>query len=511
MPTALLSLFDKSGLAELAAGLNSLGWNFLASGGTASALRNLNLPVEEIEDFTGSPEILGGRVKTLHPAVHAGILSRSTPADLADLQKVHSRPIDLVVTNLYPFQDTIARPGIKIEDAIEMIDIGGVTLIRAAAKNYARVAVLTDPGDYIPILAELQQYHAIKAETRQALALKAFKLTAQYDSAISNYLENLIRTPASDEDSPKWLKPFPYTELRYGENPHQAGRLYHIDGQIKPLGGDLLQGKALSYTNILDLDAAWRAAVMVQRPTVVIVKHLSPCGIASADRIDQAFKLALASDPVSAYGGVIAANGLVDLATVEAIGSLFTEGITAPGFSPEALAWLASHKKNCRVIQMADMQVWPAYELRSVNHGLLWQMRDLGDPASIEPWSVVTERQPTIDELASLQFAWKACQHVKSNAIVFARGEATVGIGGGQPNRIDCVRIAITRAGEKARGAVMASDAFFPFADSIEAAAQAGIVAVAQPGGSVRDTESIAMADQYGIAMLFTGTRHFRH
>ena len=511
MPTALLSLYNKTGLEDLARGLHALGWQFLASGGTATALRNQNMPVEDIADFTGSPEILGGRVKTLHPAVHAGILSRSTPSDLEDLARVASRPIDLVVTNLYPFEETIARPEATFAEAIEMIDIGGVTLIRAAAKNQARVTVLTDPADYERVLAELRQHGSVQPATRQHLALKAFRLTAHYDGAIAAYLEKAIEPAAPQSETPEWLKVFPYSELRYGENPHQAGRLYHLDLPGKPLGGELLQGKALSYTNLLDLDAAWRAAAMFSRPTVVIVKHLSPCGVASADHLDQAFSLALASDPVSAYGGVIAANRPIDAATVQAIGSLFVEGIAAPGFEPAAADWLASHKKNCRVLNMPDTRLWPDAELRSVNHGLLWQNRDQGDPAETPAWKVVSQRPPTPAEMESLRFAWKACQHVKSNAIVFAVGEATVGIGGGQPNRVDCVRIAINRAGEKARGAVMASDAFFPFADSVEEAARAGITAIVQPGGSVRDAESIEAADRHGLAMLATGVRHFRH
>lgn len=512
MPTALLSLYDKTGLAELAAGLHAHGWNFLASGGTAAAIRDLKLPVTDIAEFTGSPEILGGRVKTLHPAVHAGILARSLPADMTDLERVHSKLIDLVVCNLYPFEEIIKRPDTSLEDAIEMIDIGGVTLIRAAAKNHARVAILIDPSDYALVLDELDQHSQIKSETRAKLALKAFQTTSHYDDVISAYLERTSGASSSmDEQVPAWLKPFPYTELRYGENPHQPGRLYHYGKPGLPLGGELLQGKALSYTNLLDLDASWRAAVAFDRPTVVIVKHLSPCGIASADRLDQAFTLALASDPVSAYGGVIAANRPVDLDTVNAIGSLFIEGFAAPGFSAEALENLAAHKKNCRLINMPDTSISPAFEVRSINQGLLWQLRDIGDPAGRPTWTVVTQRQPGPEEMRGLQFAWKACMHVKSNAIVLSQNEATVGIGGGQPNRVDCVRIAVTRAGEKARGAVMASDAFFPFSDSVEEAVKAGITAIIEPGGSVRDAESIAMADQHGIAMVFTGVRHFRH
>ena len=511
MPTALLSLYDKSGLDAFARGLHALGWQFLASGGTATALRQLNLPVEEVADFTGSPEILGGRVKTLHPAIHAGILSRATASDLADLAKVASRPIDLVATNLYPFEETVAKPSATLAEAIEMIDIGGVTLIRAAAKNQARVTVLTDPADYGPVLEELRLNGAVQPATRQRLALKAFRLTAHYDQAIGAYLEKVAAPAADAAAAPGWLEPFSYSELRYGENPHQTGRLYHLDFPGKPLGGELLQGKALSYTNLLDLDAAWRAAAMFTRPTVVIVKHLSPCGVASADDLAQAFTLALASDPISAFGGVIAANRPIDAATVRAIGSLFVEGIAAPGFEPAAADWLAAHKKNCRVLNMPDTRIWPDYELRSVNHGLLWQNRDQGDPGETPAWKVVTQRQPSQAEMESLRFAWKACQHVKSNAIVFAVGEATVGIGGGQPNRVDCVRIAVNRAGDKAKGAVMASDAFFPFPDSVEEAARAGITAIVQPGGSVRDAESIEAADRAGLAMLVTGVRHFRH
>jgi phosphoribosylaminoimidazolecarboxamide formyltransferase / IMP cyclohydrolase len=510
MPTALLSVSSKTNLVELAQGLSQLGWSLLASGGTAAAIRGAGLAVEEIAAYTASPEILGGRVKTLHPAVHGGILARSTQEDLADLERIHARMIDLVVVNLYPFLETVRRAGVSLEDAIEDIDIGGVALIRAAAKNFQRTAVVTDPGDYSAILAELQEHGQIGLSTRKNLAVKAFQHTAAYDSAITTYLSAALAEEPPALEAPAWLAGYSFSELRYGENPHQQARLYHLNPQAGALGGEVLQGKALSYNNLLDLDSAWRAALAFEKPSIAIIKHLSPCGIASAASLAEAFTLALASDPVSAYGGVIAANQVFDLVTVEALGNLFVECIIAPGFSPAAVEKLAK-RKNCRLVQVADTRLQPNYELRTVNQGLLLQSRDFGDPAGAAEWQVVTQRQPTPEEWSTLRFAWKACMHVKSNAIVLGQNEATVGIGGGQPNRVDCVKIAIERAGERSKGAVMASDAFFPFRDSIDFAAQAGVTAVVQPGGSMRDAESIAAADEAGLAMVFSGTRHFRH
>jgi phosphoribosylaminoimidazolecarboxamide formyltransferase / IMP cyclohydrolase len=510
MPTALLSVSNKTGLVELARELVKLGWHLLASGGTAATIHAAGLAVQEIADYTSSPEVLGGRVKTLHPAVHGGILARDTEGDLSDLERLHARLIDLVVVNLYPFQQTISKSAVRLEDAIENIDIGGVALIRAAAKNHERTAIVTEPGDYEVVAAEIRSSGQISTLTRQRLAVKAFQHTARYDTTIATYLAGALDQQPQPGEPPSWLSLYPATELRYGENPHQKAVLFNLDPQAGPLGGTILQGKALSYNNLLDLDAAWRAALSFDRPSVAIVKHLSPCGIASADSVTAAFALALQSDPVSAFGGVIAANQPFDGATVDALGSLFVECIIAPGFTPEALTKLA-RRKNCRLVEMPKALLAPDYEIRTVNQGLLWQTRDIGDPANAEDWRVVTERAPTAEEMGALQFAWKACQHVKSNAIVLGQGEATVGIGGGQPNRIDCVRMAIQRAGERAQGAVMASDAFFPFADSVEAAAQAGVSAVVEPGGSVKDEESIAAANRAGIAMVFTGIRHFRH
>jgi phosphoribosylaminoimidazolecarboxamide formyltransferase/IMP cyclohydrolase len=499
MPRAILSVHDKAGLVDFARGLHDLGWTLIASGGTAKALRENGIPVTEVGDYTGSPEILGGRVKTLHPAVHGGLLARSTAADHEELLRLGWDYIDLVAVNLYPFEATVAKSNVTFDEVIENIDIGGVTLIRAAAKNHQRVTLICDPADYTSVLNELRA-GGVTRDTRRHLAVKGFASTARYDAAIFNYLSG---------GQTLHLTVYPVQTLRYGENPHQSATLYSYEPEGGPLGGRILQGKELSYNNLLDLDAAWKAAVSFDRSAIVIVKHLSPCGIATADRLVDAFKAALASDPISAFGGVIASNQPFDGETAEALGDLFVECIAAPGFTTEAKAILAK-RKHCRLVEMPDLKVEPAYELRSINRGLLRQDIDRGDPVDAE-WKVVSKRQPTLAEWAALKFAWKACQHVKSNSIVFAQGTATVGIGGGQPNRVDCVRIAKERAGEKSSGAVMASDAFFPFPDSVEVAVQAGITAIVHPGGSVRDAESIAIADANNIAMVTTGVRHFRH
>ena len=514
MPKAILSVHDKTGLVDFARFLKDLGWTLLASGGTARLLAEHQVDVMEVADYTGSPEILGGRVKTLHPAIHGGLLARSTPEDQAQLLELGWDYIDLVAVNLYPFEQTIARPGVTYAEAIENIDIGGVTLIRAAAKNHARLTLVCDPADYPAVLAGLCS-GGVTAADRLRLAVKGFAHTARYDAAITAYL-TAQQTPPGAQDTPAvppaapfTLSLYPLSSLRYGENPHQEATLYGYTPDAGPLGGTVLQGKALSYNNLLDLDAAWRGALSFERPTVCIVKHLSPCGIASSATLAEAFPPALACDPVSAFGGVIAANRSFDAQTALALGDLFVECIAAPGFRDEALQVL-SKRKNLRLVSMPAAKLEPLFELRSVNQGVLRQSVDLGDPQGTE-WQVVTRRKPDEAEWSALRFAWKACQHVKSNAIVFAQGEATVGIGGGQPNRVDCVRIAAQRAGERARRAVMASDAFFPFPDSVEEAARAGITAIVEPGGSVRDAEAIAAADAHGIAMVFTGVRHFRH
>jgi phosphoribosylaminoimidazolecarboxamide formyltransferase/IMP cyclohydrolase len=492
-------------LLEFAAGLVESGWTLLASGGTARLLRQNGLPVTEVAEYTGSPEILEGRVKTLHPAIHGGLLARPTRVDHEELQRLGWDYIDLAVVNLYPFEQTIGRAGVSLAEVIENIDIGGVTLIRAAAKNFERVTLACDPADYAIILAGIKK-GGVSQELRQRLALKGFTHTAHYDAVIAGYF---AQQAEGAEMNPLSITLYPIQSLRYGENPHQAAVLYGYQPGMMPLGGRVLQGKELSYTNLLDLDGAWRAVVSFDKPGICIVKHVSPCGLAVASSLADAFKAALASDPVSAYGGVIASNTPVDAATVDAMGSLFIECLIAPGFTEEARQLLAK-RKNCRLVEMPDTRVEPDYELRSVTRGVLRQQIDFGDPAGTE-WKVVSKRQPTPAELSALHFALKACQHVRSNAIVLAVDEATVGIGGGQPNRVDSTRIAINRAGERARGAVMASDAFFPFSDSVQAAAEAGVTAVVHPGGSMRDQDSINVCDRFDMAMVVTGARHFRH
>jgi len=499
MPEALLSVHDKTGLVEFARGLHRLGWKLIASGGTARLLRENQLPVTEVVDYTGSPEILGGRVKTLHPAIHGGILARDIPEHVDELNQLGWHLIDLVVVNLYPFEETIAQPDVTLAEAIEQIDIGGVTLIRAAAKNHQRVTLVCDPQDYEQVLDALQS-GGVDEHLRKELAIKGFRMTTHYDAMIADYLGGT---------ESHTLQLYPLQSLRYGENPHQSAQVFGYQAGQGPLGGRVLQGKELSYNNLLDLDAAWRAVVSFEKCSVVIVKHLSPCGIASSDRQLDAYQRALASDPVSAFGGIVAFNRPLDVETAESVSQLFVECIVAPGFSDGALQVLAK-KKNLRLLEMPDLNIEPQVEYRSITRGVLQQSVDLGDPEGTQ-WYVVTKKQPTEQQLADLKFAWKACQHVKSNAIVFAKDESTIGIGGGQPNRVDCVVMAAQRAGEKAQGAVMASDAFFPFADSVEKAAAAGIVAIVQPGGSVRDQESIDACNRLRIAMLFTGVRHFRH
>lgn len=499
MPKALLSVYDKTGLVEFARGLVSMGWDLLASGGTAKLLAQNSLKVTEVADYTGSPEILGGRVKTLHPAIHGGLLARDTDADRAQLSALGWDMIDLVAVNLYPFEATVAKPGVTLAEAIEQIDIGGVALIRAAAKNHDRVTLVCDPADYPVVLAGLGD-RSLDEAARRNLALKGFRLTSHYDQAISRYL---------DGGEGETLALYPVQSLRYGENPHQAAVLLGYKPGDTPLGGKVLQGKELSYNNLLDLDAAWRAVVGYKKSSIVIVKHLTPCGVASNDNQANAYKAAFKCDPVSAFGGIIAANRVVETATAEAIGDLFVECIIAPGFEAGALEILAK-KKNARLVEMPDLEIEPKVEYRSVVRGMLRQQVDMGD-VDQSGWKVVTEKQPTADEMAAMKFAWVACQYVKSNSIVFAKGEATVGIGGGQPNRVDCVRIAAGHAGENSKGAVMASDAFFPFPDSVEEAAKCGITAIVQPGGSVRDQESIDLCNKLGLSMVFTGYRHFRH
>lgn len=546
MPVALISVSDKSGLVVFAQRLAEAGWKLLASGGTAKALSAAGIVVTEVATYTGSPEILGGRVKTLHPAVHGGILSRGTEADRAELAAHGWSEIDLVVANLYPFESTVAKPGVSEIDCVEEIDIGGVTLLRAAAKNQARVAIVCDPGDYDRVITSIVDSGSVIPEIRRELAVKAFAVCARYDAAIATWL---------DPDAGAGLFGYAGQKLRYGENPHQAARLYTEAPGDGPLGGLVLQGKELSYNNILDLDAAWRIACGFDSPAAVVVKHLSPCGIATVSDATvsgspisgatigehesnsqaRALVAAIACDPLSAFGGVIGLNRIFNTESVLALGDTFVECIAAPAFTAEARDMLAK-RKNARLLEMGKDSVVkarePAFETRSVLGGFLRQEIDQGDPEGTE-WKVVSKRSPTEAELAALHFAWKACVSAKSNAILLAAplptpqlvaamadqasqpvraaGFTTVGIGSGQPNRVDSTRIAVQRAGDRARGSVLASDAFFPFPDSVEVATAAGISAIIQPGGSMRDKESIAAADAAGIAMVVTGVRHFRH
>ncbi len=507
---ALLSVSDKTGLVDFGRGLAELGWELVSTGGTARTLREAGLEVMEVAELTGFPEILGGRVKTLHPAVHGGILARRTPEHLAELEAHGIAPIDLVVVNLYPFEATVAKAGVTLAEAVEEIDIGGVTLLRAAAKNYAHVGVVSDPGQYPAVLDELRRLGKLPLETRQRLALAAFRHTARYDAAIGEYLERTFALERFLFPAELHLNAVKLSELRYGENPHQHAALYSVGGARGPLGGTLLQGKELSYNNLLDLDAAWRAAQDFQRPTVAIIKHTNPCGLASGDTLAAAFPHALAGDPVSAFGSVIACNRPVDEALVAEFGDLFIECIAAPDFTPGAQAALAASRKNCRlvVIPPGSDEGLP-WEVRAIRGGLLVQDRDA--ILSKGEWKVVTQRAPTGEEMDALRFAWAVGKHVKSNAIVLVRGEALVGVGAGQMSRVDAVHLAVRKAGSRAAGTVLGSDAFFPHPDGVEEAARAGVTAIVQPGGSRRDAEAIAAADEAGMAMLFTGVRHFRH
>ncbi len=513
MPRAIISVYDKSGLEEFARGLSELGWDLVASGGTARALESAGLAVTPVERVTQAPEILSGRVKTLHPAIHAGILARNTAEDLDTLKRHGYAAIDMVVSNLYPFQETVAQQGIALAEAIEQIDIGGVTLVRAAAKNFDRVTVVVDPQDYPAVLGILRGVGQVDADTRRRLAVKAFCLTRDYDTAIHAYLvEQSARADSTHQDLPEVLSLglTRIQELRYGENAHQKAGLYATRGDAGPLGGRLLGGKELSYNNLLDADAAWRTVTMYDTPAVVIVKHLTPTGIATAATLAEAFPLALASDSVSAFGGIIACNRVVDEALVDAIGSLFVEAIVAPDFSPPAQQMLGTSRKNCRLLHVPLGSPPADFEVRSVREGYLIQQPDLGDPPDAD-WRVVSQRRPTSEELQAMQFGWKAVQNVKSNAIVLAVQNATVGIGGGLPSRVDAVRLAVEKAGERAQGAILASDAFFPFPDSVAIAAEAGVSGIVQPGGSIRDQDVIDAVDAHGLAMVFTGVRHFRH
>jgi phosphoribosylaminoimidazolecarboxamide formyltransferase/IMP cyclohydrolase len=511
---ALISVSDKRDVVDFARKLAAFGVEILSTGGTARSLREAGLAVTDVSTYTGSPEIMDGRVKTLHPRVHGGLLMRDNQEDRGQLEQIGGAPIDLVVVNLYPFEATVLR-GAAHDEVIENIDIGGPSMLRSAAKNHARVTVVVDPADYAQVAASFPEAPGL--HERAVLAAKAFTHTAAYDGAIAGYLTSL------DEDGKR--NAFPGTlslqfqkayGLRYGENPHQSGAFY-VERNAAP--GSLARseslgagGKELSFNNLVDCEAALDAVREFEGPAAVVVKHTNPCGVACADKLVEAYRSARQADAISAFGGIVALNRVVDLDTAKVLAETFLECIVAPSFDPAALEILRG-KKNLRLLATG---AWLGPEHREltfkrVGGGLVAQERDACAAAEALAARCVTKRQPTPAELASLQFAWRVCKHVKSNAIVFAKDQRTVGVGAGQMSRVVSVEIAVKKAGAEAAGAVMASDAFFPFADGLEAGAAAGITAVIQPGGSVKDDEVIAAADRAGMAMLLTSVRHFRH
>ncbi len=511
---ALLSVSDKTGIVDFARGLAALGVELISTGGTATALAEAGLPVRSIDDFTGFPEIMDGRVKTLHPRLYAGLLAvREDPAHAAALEAHGIEVVDLVCVNLYPFEATVAREGVSAAEIIENIDIGGPTMVRAAAKNHRYATIVTDPADYEGLLAELGAADgAVSFATRERLAAAAYATTARYDAAISGWFSARAGgLPA--QLSRTWVKQF---ETSYGENPHQAAAYYTDAGDGPHLlsGVEQLHGKALSFNNLLDLDAARALLRDLHGPTCVIVKHNNPCGAATGSSGLQAYECAFACDPVSAFGGVLAFDVTIDLALAERLNAQFVEVLIAPAYDADALAVLQG-KKNIRILRDAETRPFDASaaEVRQVHGGLLVQERDVVVPDD-PGWEVVTARAPTDDEWRDLRFAWTIGKHVKSNAIILARGGATIGIGAGQMSRVDSVRLSVEKArvvGMDIAGSSLASDAFFPFADGPQLAVDAGVAAIVQPGGSIRDDEVVAAAEAAGLAMVFTGRRHFRH
>jgi phosphoribosylaminoimidazolecarboxamide formyltransferase/IMP cyclohydrolase len=512
---ALLSVTDKTGLADFARGLASFGCELISTGGTARLLRQAGLAVRDVSEVTGFPEILDGRVKTIHPIIAAGILARRDVDAHRDALAEHGiAPIDMVVVNLYAFEQAAARPGATVEELIENIDIGGPTMIRAAAKNYQDVAVVTSPEDYAALLEEMRSSGgSLSLRTHWNLARKAFALTARYDAAITARLASIECTPEGFDDQPSDLPAALHLllprrqQLRYGENPHQKAALY-AHGSEGIANAAQLHGKELSFNNLVDLDAAWQLVCEFSSPAAVIIKHTNPCGCAEQETLAEAYRKAYEADPVSAFGGVLAFNREVDAPTALEVSKLFVEAIAAPAFSEQALSILRS-KKNLRLVSVQG-SVPPDPVLRSITGGVLLQTPDLLtlDPASLR---VVTERRPTADEMAALEFAWKVCKHVKSNAIVYARRGQLLSAGAGQMSRVFSAEIGAKKSVLPLTGCVAASDAFFPFPDGLETVVSQGATAVIQPGGSVKDEEVIAAANRLGVAMVFTGIRHFRH
>jgi phosphoribosylaminoimidazolecarboxamide formyltransferase / IMP cyclohydrolase len=511
---ALLSVSDKTGLVPFARRLAARGVTILSSGGTARALESEGVVVRTVESYTGSPEVMDGRVKTLHPRVHGGILSRGD-VDAADLERIGGMAIDLVVVNLYPFERTVAE-GASRERVIENIDIGGPSMVRSAAKNHARVTVVCDPADYESVIRAIEAEGMVSGAIRAELAAKAFAHTAAYDAAICAYLSQ-DAGPTMGAFPRHLILPFERAyPLRYGENPHQSGAFYVERGapagslaRAESLGAG---GKELSFNNLVDVDAALDCVREFDRPAAVVVKHTNPCGVAVGDSLDRAYRTAREADPVSAFGGIVALNRDVDESTAKVLAETFVECIVAPRFEDAALAILRA-KKNLRLLATGG---WlgashASLQYKRVGGGIAAQTRDASAAGEVTNGRVVTKRAPSPAELATLDFAWKVGKHVKSNAIVLAQGERTVGVGAGQMSRVVSVEIACKKAGELARGAVLASDAFFPFPDGVETALRAGVTAIAQPGGSVKDPDVIAAADAAGCAMVFTGVRHFRH
>jgi phosphoribosylaminoimidazolecarboxamide formyltransferase/IMP cyclohydrolase len=518
---ALISVFDKTGIVEFAKRLAALKIEILSTGGTSKLLREMGVAVRDVSDFTGWPEMLGGRVKTLHPKVHGALLFRRKHADDIKQAAEHGiAPIDLVVVNLYPFEATAAKSGLTAEELIENIDIGGPTMLRSAAKNFESVAVITDPADYERVASELEAHRETTLATRLELARKVFATTSAYDGTITTELERLSAGSGHVSLEAKPVLPERVhialrrkQELRYGENPHQAAALYIPAGRT-PFGlaaAKQLQGKELSYNNFVDLEAARSLAAEFAKPAAVIIKHNNPCGTAEQDTLLGAYVKALASDPISAFGGVLAFNRLVDAATAEEVAKLFAECIAAPGFDDKAKAIFAA-KKNLRLLELPHdgLEHEKKSQLKRILGGMLVQQPDLGQLKD-EELRTVTKRMPTAQEMSTMRFAWKVSKHVKSNAIVFAKDGATLGVGAGQMSRVDSVKLAVMKAQSSLAGSVVASDAFFPFPDGVEEAAKAGATAVIQPGGSVKDADVIAAADRLGMAMVFTGMRHFLH
>jgi phosphoribosylaminoimidazolecarboxamide formyltransferase/IMP cyclohydrolase len=507
---ALISVSDKTGVVELARGLHKLGVEIVSTGGTMKTIKEAGIPVRYVSELTGFPEIMDGRVKTLNPYIHGGILAiRDNPEHVKAMEEHKIQGIDMVVVNLYPFRQTVAKPGVTLEEAIENIDIGGPAMIRAAAKNFAYVAVVVNPAKYSTVLDQLAKNGEISREIRMELAWEAYSHTAEYDAYIGKYLAGQLGQGQFPQIVGMTFEKV--QDLRYGENPHQQAAFYrekHFDGP-GVANAKQLNGKELSFNNIVDVEAAYAIVKDFSEPAATIIKHTNPCGTGTGATLSEAYEKAYNADPVSAYGGIIGLNQQVDKKTAEQISSLFAEAVVAPGFSEEALAILTA-KKNLRLLEVSFAKSDNAVDIKKVSGGILVQDADVAD-ADPKDYKVVTKRAPSAAEMKQLAFAWKVVKHVKSNAIVVAANNQTLGVGAGQMNRVGSAEIAIKQAGEAAKGAVLASDAFFPFRDTLDAAAKAGITAVIQPGGSVRDEESIQAADEHGIAMIFTGMRHFKH